>query len=232
MESHETLIMLPTNINGGWAHENVTTTLLFPRNDISLGTFSRSRRTISTDIWSVQINADKTITVFDQSGSLQETIIGEDPSNVDIAFDQNDRYTITWEEPGNKIYILWFDPVRVDYTTTLIAEGNNPCCSIDDYRSIYIPDSDVFIFYQREDSVFYRMQRDRYLVEYEVSHTLQDIKLETCGMGTNLRLTLRVTSIDGIVLCAGQTPIKIGTNYVGLYWGEIPWAKSSSNTEI
>lgn len=223
--------MLPTIINDGWAYESVTTILLYPRNGAKTPEFSRSRRTIETDVWVAAINTLGQIVVLDASQVVQETITATEPLNVDLAFDQNDRYFVCWEQDDSDIYIRWYDPLVSMHVTTLIAEGNNPCCSIDDYRSVYIPSSDIFLCYQREDLVFYRLQRERYLIEHSIPHSLQDVILETCGMGTNLRFTIRVQSVDGIVLCAGQTPIRIENNYVGLYSGEIPWSNSSSNTE-
>lgn len=223
--------MLPAGGNNGWSDEVITTVFLYPRQGARDRNLALSRKTLSSDIAYAGISNDGSIEVGNLDGSVIEIISTTEPASVDLAFDQGDHHFVAWEVPGNKIIMRWYDPLIPGYVTTEIAEGNNPCCQIDDYRPIYALDSDIFLFYQRGDFVFYRMQRDRYLVEYEVPHSLQDIILETCGMGTNLRFTIRINSIDGIVLCAGQTPIRIGNNYVGLNWGEIPWAKSSSNTE-
>lgn len=222
--------MLPSTVNGGWAYEPVSSILLYPRNSGKTKTYSRSRKTLTDVVWEVRTILDGSIQLIDNLGVIQETVVANSPETIDLAFDQNDRHFITWEKDDN-IYIKWYDPIETGYVTTLIAQGNNPCCSIDDYRSVYIPSSDILLCYQRSDLVFYRLQRDRYLIEYPIPHDLQDVILDTCGMGTNLRFTIRVESIDGIVLCAGQTPIRVDNNYVGLNWGEIPWAKSSSNTE-
>jgi hypothetical protein len=223
--------MIPTGGNNGWATEVISTVLLYPRqNDRNLELALTRKTLVNTVVYAAITVADE-IEVADLEGNLIERLSAEDALCVDVCFDQLDRHFVVWELPDSRIFMRWYDPNTSAYLTTLIAEGNNPCCQLDDYRDRFIANSDIFLFYQRGDRIFYRSQRDRYLVEYEVPHQLQDIKLETCGMGSNLRFTLRVTSIDSIILCAGQTPIRVENNYVGLNWGEIPWAKSSSNTE-
>lgn len=223
--------MIPSGGNNGWATEILATQFLYPRQADRNPTLAVSRKTTVNTVGSAIITKDDVIKVLESSGDLVEEIIVPDAVMVDLCYDQLDRHFVVWEVPESKIYIRWYNPLISQYATTLIAEGNNPCCQLDDYRDRFIANSEILLFYQRGNRIFYRQQKDRYLVEYEVPHSLQDIRLETCGMGTNLRFTLRITSIDAIVLCAGQTPIKAGANYVGLNWGEIPWAKSSSNTE-
>lgn len=223
--------MIPSGGNNGWATEVISTILLYPRQGQRNPTLALSRKTTTSIICAAGLADSTTVQIVQLDGTVLGNIAVENVKVLDLAFDQLDRHFLLWEAEDSKIFMHWYDPLLSAYVTTEIAEGNNPCCQLDDYRDRFIPQSDILLFYQRGNEIFYRTQRDRYLIEYEVPHELENLILETCGMGTNLRFTLRIVSDDGIVLCAGQTPIRIGNNYVGLNWGEIPWAKSSSNTE-
>lgn len=218
--------MLPANSgNQGWEMEILETALLPPRQVPKVPLFAQSLKTRSDEIWSLYYRNDHI-----QLVSPTEVITFQIPimgvKCIDLAFDQLDREFITWELPGNQVWMYWYDPNLASHTTTQIATGNNPCCMIDERRDKLIPDSDVFIFYQVDNHVYYRLQRERYLIAHEIPHDHEDVTLETCGMGTNLRMTLRTVTTDALILMAGEVPISAGDDQVGLPWGVIPWDES------
>lgn len=222
--------MLPNDINGGWAYERVSTQLLYPRHAYRDRLNSRSRRTIATDIWTVAIEFQHNIVIRDADDNVVQTLVAVEPNSCDIAFDQNDRYFISWDQSDGYVYIYWYDPTVNEYVTNNIAIGYNSCSSIDDYRPINIPNSDIFLVYQRGNELFYRIQRERFLIEHLVPHVLEEAAVQTCGMGTNLRFTIVAESIDGIILMAGDNPVMVNDFHTGYYWGTELWPKSSSNT--
>lgn len=222
--------MIPSGGNNGWSTETVHSTLLHPRNAPRNPEFARSRKTLSSDIWWAAVENINEIAVYNHLGQEEGRVVAVVPSYIDIAFDQNDRFFLSWLEDDDKIKIYWYDPLISNYTITEIAQGTNPCCQLDDYRAIFIPNSDILLVYQRENNVFYRQQRDRYLVEYAVPHNFSAVEIDTCGMATNLRFSIRIKSTDVIILLLGDVPLKIDNTNIGYYSGIVPWQTSSSNT--
>lgn len=221
--------MLPANSGiNGWDMEILSTQLLYPRNDVKDPFRAYAQRAGTVEIWTVVYRIDQ-IQLLDAAGELVY-LLPIDPDfpvlNIDLTFDQLGRYFIVWEIADAQVWVRWYDPDLAAHTTVQMATGNNPCCMLDDIRDSMLPLSDIFIFYQRADEVFYRLQRELYLLEHEIPHTHTDVKLETCGMGTNLRMTLRTASTDTMILMAGETPVGVDNAIVGLPWGEIPWDKN------
>jgi hypothetical protein len=215
--------MLPANSgNQGWEMTILGTVLLPPRQVPKDPLFAQSLKTRSDEIWSLYYR-NNNIQLVNPANVITFQIPLMNVISIDLAFDQLDREFIVWELPGNQVWMYWYDPNLAAHTMTQIAAGNNPCCMIDERRDKMIPDSDVFIFYQVDDHVYYRLQRERYLIQHEIPHNHEDVVLETCGMGTNLRMTLRTASSDALIIMAGEKPVGVDNDQVGLPWGAIPW---------
>lgn len=85
-----------------------------------------------------------------------------------LTFDQNMAPFLSFTQSGvAKFY--WFDTVISGYTTTTLDAGAiTPCCSLDDKRALPTQYglTDILLFYLVGTQCLYRMQRDRYLIEY------------------------------------------------------------------
>ena len=107
-------------------------------------------------------------------------------TEMHFTFDQNMRPFVCWVADGQaKFY--WFDSTIEDYTTTIMDPAVvTPRCTLDDKRLLQSGASDIILSYVRANALYFRMQRDRYLVEYPL---LADVKgLVQVGMGRNNRL--------------------------------------------
>lgn len=220
--------MLPEDSGiDGWIPEIFSTELLYPRNGIK-DKFKSYTNLYSTKEVCTGIMAPKTgyLQVFNAAGDVIFTGSYPYAKCFDFAFDQLDRIFLTWELPNDEVWIYYYDSITSDMVTKLVAVGNNPCCCMDELRTVLGYTSDIMLFYQQADLVFNRQQRDRYDIAYPVPHTHTDVVLETVGMGTNLRLTVRTISTDALVIKAGEQFVGVDNNYVGLTWGELPWDKN------
>jgi hypothetical protein len=219
--------MLPANSgNAGWQEIEISTTLLFPRNGEKLPLVTQCFRTDVDVVWTATYIDGTGIVIANELGVTQQTLVVTGVLNVDIAFDQLNRVVIIYSKAADLIYLYWYDPNLAAHTTTQIALGQNPCCMLDERRAILIPNSDIFIFYQRLDLVFYRLQRDRYLIEYPVPHNVTGVVLQTCGMGINLRMTLRSLSDSAVLVAVGDRYVAMGTEQLGYHWGTVPWDRN------
>lgn len=87
-------------------------------------------------------------------------------TEINFTFDQNMRPFIAMVE-GGVAKFLWFDPVESQQVKTeLPAFSRDPRCSLDDKRSFALSTSDIILAYVRNNNLYFRLQRDRYLVEY------------------------------------------------------------------
>ena len=93
----------------------------------------------------------------------------EDIEEVSITFDQNMRIALAYVEAGTaKLY--WYDSTIPGYDTITLPAGSiTPRISLDDKRSLQTGNSDIILAYVRSGSLYYRQQRDRFLIEYELA---------------------------------------------------------------
>lgn len=215
--------MLPNGGVDGWATEEITTELLYPRNDKKQKFKAKSLLYSLPLVWRLEyFEGNDALLLYNDLGEVDRTFTIPDLVCIDLTFDQLDRPVYVMENILGEIWLYWYNPVSNQQEFTLITSGNNPCCTLDDRRIELSSIADIFIFYQRGDLVFYRLQRDRYLIEYPVYHNKTEVILETCGMGTNLRLTLRYQVADAFLLMVGDKHLRLDSDYVGLPYGEIP----------
>ena len=89
-------------------------------------------------------------------------------TEISIAFDQLMRPTLAFVRNGIA-YLRWFDSVPGQYVTDEIGAGIiTPRVSMDDKRFLATNGyqlNDVILAYVRDGNLYYRQQRDRFLVE-------------------------------------------------------------------
>lgn len=89
-------------------------------------------------------------------------------TEISFSFDANMRPVVAYVANG-RAYLNWFDSVPNAYVTTALAvDVITPRVSLDDKRDIASNGyqlSDVILGYVRGGNLYYRQQRDRYLIE-------------------------------------------------------------------
>lgn len=112
-----------------------------------------------------------------------------------FTFDQNMNPFVCYELANGDAKFYWFDSTVPGFvTTTLPAGSSSPRCALDDNRPLQIPVSDIILAYVREGSLYFRAQRDRYLVEYELTNEIGESRLLQVGMNAQLRFQFQMST--------------------------------------
>jgi len=119
--------------------------------------------------WTTVISEDKT-QIITSAPLVSDTVLytGSNITEVSLTFDQLMNPTFCFVEEGST-KLRWYDTsagqmVTTDYGTTYIS----PKVSLDDkFDNTGI--NDVIFAYIRDNILYYRLQRDRYEIEYQVS---------------------------------------------------------------
>lgn len=115
-------------------------------------------------------------------------------------FDQNGR-PLVFFDTGTELRLWWYDPVLGSTTTTVFGVGTYPFATFDIKYGVDTEYSDVLLFYMRDGGIYYRMQRDRYSVEYATPVTTDAVFIKEADMAVDYRLQLLYRYID-----TGYTP--------------------------
>ena len=90
-------------------------------------------------------------------------------SEVSFTFDQQGRLVLAYVQSG-KPRLYWFDAAIPGFVVTdLPVDAVTPKVILDDKRFTQIQVSDVILQYIRAGRLKMRMQRDRFLIEYDLS---------------------------------------------------------------
>ena len=139
---------------------------------------------------------DQKITLNAENGNTFDVVTIEPPSvlaEFSFTFDQNARPVVVYVI-DDVSYLFFYDTLAEDYNTVQQqARMISPKVALDDKRSLNISNSDVILAYIYSNSLCYRQQRDRYLIEYVLSTELvanhkRVNRLVRFGMGKNWRL--------------------------------------------
>jgi hypothetical protein len=88
---------------------------------------------------------------------------------VALAFDQNARVFVAYADVNGNASYYWFDTLLPGYrTSTLSGVVPRVFAALDDKRPVEIATSDVILAYRRNDNFYFRAQRDRFGVEYDL----------------------------------------------------------------
>lgn len=95
---------------------------------------------------------------------LLQSFSGAPITQVSLAFDQNGNPYVAAARGGN-VWLRYFDTVAAANVFTDFGPGRDPRLLLDDPE--FAQDSDVILFYVAAGGIRYRLQRDRFLEEYD-----------------------------------------------------------------
>lgn len=106
-------------------------------------------------------------------------------STIALAFDNNMAVVLAWQtSTGSNLY--YFDTLTGTYLTKEF-NGTTSCrVCVDDARDFYNTNSDVIFAYTKNNTLYWRQQRDRYEIERVVGTTAK--KLIRMGLAQTNRL--------------------------------------------
>lgn len=86
-------------------------------------------------------------------------------TDISLAFDQNGNVTLAFMDVEGTSYYYWWDPLIPDYNLSIL-DGFSPRVTLDDGRPFNVANSDIVLAYSHVGVIRYRLQRDRYSIEY------------------------------------------------------------------
>ncbi len=112
-------------------------------------------------------------------------------TELGLAFDQNMSPFVAFVQEGAAKY-WWFDTQAGGHVFSDLPVGSiTPRCGMDDKRDVLLAGSDIILAYVRGTNLYYRLQRDRYTVEYLLK-TAAGSSLVNIGMNTQHRFQFRL----------------------------------------
>jgi hypothetical protein len=104
------------------------------------------------------------------SANYPETVhyAADNLSSVSVTFDQNMNPAIAYMQ-GEEAKLRWYDTTIPAYDVITLPTGSKfPRVCLDDKRELQTAVSDIILAYTRGGKLYFREQRDRFLVEYEL----------------------------------------------------------------
>lgn len=116
-------------------------------------------------IWRARLIEDN---ILLDAEKVEEFVLYSDTgiSEISFTFDQNMRSALAFVK-DDRAYLRWYDTsVGAQTVTELASDVITPRVSLDDKRYTQSAINDVILAYIRSGSLYYRQQRDRFLIEY------------------------------------------------------------------
>lgn len=137
--------------------------------------------------WRVRLD-DYQVKLMPDGGSEIVLFEGTHISEISLTFDQNMRWSVGYVQDGI-LKLNWFDSQVSARVTTVFAAARNPKMALDDKRPAEVATSDMILAYIAGNTLFYRQQRDRFLIERTLRTSLfPGTKLKNIGMNKNMRM--------------------------------------------
>jgi hypothetical protein len=105
---------------------------------------------------------------------------------ISLTFDQLGRPLVFYRVGESDLKLFWYNPVIGANEISLVATGTEPNAGFDVPEDAGASYSDALLFYVREDKIFMRTQRDRFVTEYEtpvngVDIVAENVRIESVG---------------------------------------------------
>jgi hypothetical protein len=129
-------------------------------------------------------NLDTAITYVILTGIMNLT-------DLSFAFDANMRPAIGYRDNIGVSNLYYYNSVTEAYDTITFAAGSGaPRLCHDDKRSTMVLSNitDVLVFYVRGTTMYYRIQRERYVTEHAIVTVTSGTEIKKVGMSEGLRL--------------------------------------------
>jgi len=183
--------------------------LLFPDSTVTPTSADREKGGIALSDPSAGIDVDDWESSYDSNTGIfslknKRTLISypvltiPDAVKISFAFDANMRPSVAWTDSLGSAKFYWYDSVPEDYTTTTLPAGTKtPVVCHDQKLSFFtiLNVTDVILFYiKSNNTLVWRIQRERYNTEHYVCDVSADAQLLKVGMGTDNRLKIVFSS--------------------------------------
>lgn len=140
-----------------------------------------------------QATTDGSNIYVQREGTDNKILVHQDTdiNMIDLTFDQNMRPCICYTA-NHIVKLFWYDAeAEKQVVTTYPNDYRYPKVSLDDKRRFNISNSDIIFMYQKGDSLYFRLQRDRYLIERLLLEDTKHRMLWRIGMGKSYRFLVQ-----------------------------------------
>lgn len=135
-------------------------------------------------------------TVIQTEPNILELPVPKYVENLDACFDQRNRLWVAWtDEDGT--YLYWYDTERADFVTSAFPPSVAVLLFMSDlnYATTLAQHNLAVLMMQREDTLYYRTQNERFSQEWIATTIDGDEVLDTAGMSTRWRIQIAVNGL-------------------------------------
>lgn len=141
---------------------------------------------LKVQVWQCFVDGDNImIQAGDASPSILFTAAGT--TEVALAFDQNMRPAVAFKQAGT-VKLRWYDTLAAAQVITEYPGVDNARLAMDDKRPLQTAANDIIMAYTRDEGLYFRAQRDRFLVEYPLDPAIGAGRLIRIGMNNVNRM--------------------------------------------
>lgn len=150
--------------------------------------------------WTLRLEVDELTgmgDVYISADTVAETLLfsGDGITEISLTFDQNMNPAVGFMQSG-EARLRWYDATIPGFTIITLPAGTTaPKLCLDDKRNLQTSASDIIMCYERAGSLYFRAQRDRFLVEYLLT-TGVDGQVLKIGMNEKYRLQIAVGEFE------------------------------------
>lgn len=117
------------------------------------------------------------------------------PVESDAAFDQAARLFVCLEFNGH-VWFYWFKPSVAAFVFEDFGPGRSPRCTLDQLTNR--DDSDLHVFYLRDSTLYYRVQRENYAVEHSTGYVGSTTSfVDDAGITKGGRVVVLIANVSG-----------------------------------
>lgn len=169
----------------------------FPLVDYEMGgvALNDPSQGLSVKEWTIYLVGDD-VTVSAEGVTPTVLFSGANITELSLTFDQNMQPVVAYVQAA-EARLYWFDSAIPGFTSTVIPGAISPRVALDEKRPLLILSSDVILGYVKDDNLYFRAQRDRYLIEYLLK-TDVNATLVTVGMTTNYRFKFKLRTLTPV----------------------------------
>lgn len=148
-------------------------------------------------VW--RLSSDGSDVVVDREGVSPRVLFTDtDITEVSLAFNGSMNAHVAYVAGGISKF-RWWDTIANAYETTAYTGARSPRCTTDEKNPDYSGDRDIVLTYMRGSTVYVRLQRDRFGVEYAMApdpesaaFITETTRIVSIGMNTGRRLQWRL----------------------------------------
>lgn len=156
--------------------------------------FNDNSRGLSYQVWGVRIENDDCIVFAENTPEyVLFTHIGLD--SVSLTFDGS-AYPVVSYVADENAYLRFYDSLSQNFETINLGEQLSPKVFNDEKRNQFSSDADVHLVYIRGNSVYNRLQRERFTIEREIASNVTSREIIRFGMQRNYRLGIKLKQTE------------------------------------